>query len=59
MNSTEENPTFSRMSKDELVREIIRIMNQKGEEFTDGECMDQVAEMLENDGYEVFAHGTL
>jgi hypothetical protein len=59
MNSTEENPTFSRMSKDELVREIVRIMNQDGENFTDGECMDEVAELLESDGYEVFPNGNL
>ena len=59
MNSTEENPTFSRMSKDELVREIVRIMNQDGENFTDGECMDQVTELLESDGYEVFRNGNI
>jgi hypothetical protein len=47
------------MSKDELVREIIRIMNQDGENFTDGECMDQVTELLESDGYEVFRNGNL
>ena len=37
-----------------LIHEIIRILNLPGEENTDGECLDQVAELLESRGYKVF-----
>jgi len=45
------------MTKDELVAKIIEIMRTPGEEMTDGECMDEVALLLEAEGYDPFPTG--
>ena len=42
------------MTPEELIKEIIRIMNLPGDDMTDGECIDEVAELLTNNGWEVF-----
>ncbi len=42
------------MTPEEIIKEIIRIMNLPGEDNTDGECIDLVAELLTDNGWEVF-----
>lgn len=37
-----------------LVNKIITIMRLEGEDFTDGECLDLIAELLEEQGYDPF-----
>jgi len=39
-----------------LIHEIIRILNLPGEDYTDGECLGQVADLLEERGYKVWSH---
>lgn len=43
--------------KDELVAKIVKIMRLDGEHFTDGECLDLIAELLEEEGYDPFPDG--
>ena len=43
--------------KDELVEKIIKIMRLEGEHFNDGECLDLIAELLEEEGYDPFPDG--
>lgn len=38
----------------EIVAEVIRILMLPGDEVTDGECLDMIADMLESEGHEVF-----
>lgn len=47
------NTRIYRMSKDELVREIIKVLKTNGEEMTDGECLDEIVSILHNEGYMV------
>lgn len=47
---------MSNLSKDELVREIIKIINLDGEQYTDGECLELVGVALESEGYQVYPH---
>lgn len=42
------------LTKDELVNEIIAIMRLDGEDFTDGECLDLIDELLREEGYSAF-----
>ena len=42
------------MTHEQIIQEIIKLLNQPGEERTDGECLDDVAELLENNGWKVF-----
>lgn len=44
------------MTSDELIEQIIKIMNLPGEEYTDGECLEEIAELLEDNGYKVYSH---
>jgi len=46
-----------KLSKDELVNKIINIMRLEGEHFTDGDCLDLIAELLERQGYQPFPDG--
>lgn len=39
------------MTAEEQIQEIIRIMNLPGEDNTDGECLDLIAELLTNNGW--------
>jgi hypothetical protein len=38
----------------DLIEEIINILNLPGEQYTDGECLDLIAELLTENGFEVF-----
>jgi hypothetical protein len=40
--------------KDKLVEKIITIMRLEGEYFNDGECLDLIAELLKEEGYDPF-----
>ncbi len=42
------------MDKEELILKIIEILQTDGEEMNDGECLDEVAVLLEEQGYTVF-----
>ena len=42
------------MDKEELILKIIEILQTDGEEMNDGECLDEVAVLLEKQGYTVF-----
>lgn len=42
------------MDKEELIFKIIQILQTDGEEMNDGECLDEVAVLLEEQGYTVF-----
>jgi hypothetical protein len=44
------------MTSDKLIEEIIKIMNLPGEEYTDGECLEEIAELLEANGHKVYSH---
>lgn len=39
------------VSPDEIITEIIKILNLPGEEKTDGECLDMVVKLLEENGH--------
>jgi hypothetical protein len=41
----------SNMTPEELITEIIRIMRIDGELATDGECLEMVGDLLEQNGY--------
>jgi len=41
------------MTPEELIKEIIRIINIPGEEGTDGECLDYIINLLEENGWDV------
>ena len=45
------------MNKEELILKIIEILQTDGEEMNDGECLDEVAVLLEKQGYTVFNKG--
>ena len=42
---------------EELVASLIAIMRLDGEDFTDGECLDLIAELLKEQGYDPFPDG--
>jgi hypothetical protein len=42
------------VTPEQQIEEIIRILNLGGEEATDGECLDMVAEFLTKNGWTVF-----
>ena len=48
---------MAKLSDEEIIQGIITIFRQPGEDATDGECMDQVVELLNANGYEVFPPG--
>lgn len=35
-----------------IINEIVRIIELPGEDYSDGECLDLMIELLENNGYE-------
>jgi hypothetical protein len=37
-----------------IISDIIKILRLDGEEFTDGECLDKIAELLTDNGWQVF-----
>jgi hypothetical protein len=39
-----------------VIQRVIELLNLNGEEYTDGECLDEVAIFLESVGFTVFAH---
>lgn len=39
------------MTPDELIKEIIKVLRIDGELATDGECLDMVAGLLDENGY--------
>jgi hypothetical protein len=41
----------SNMTPEEIITEIIRIMRIDGELATDGECLEMVGDLLEQNGY--------
>jgi hypothetical protein len=41
----------SNMTPEELITEIIRIMRIDGELATDGECLEMVSDLLDENGY--------
>jgi hypothetical protein len=44
------------MTSDKLIEQIIKIMNLPGEEYTDGECLEKIKELLEANGYNLYGH---
>jgi hypothetical protein len=40
------------MTDKELIFEIMKAIQLPGEEYTDGECMDEVIELIEKAGYD-------
>ena len=43
--------------KDELVHKIITILRLEGVDHTDGDCLDLIAELLEEEGYDSYPDG--
>ena len=41
------------MTPEELIKEIIRIINIPGEEGTDGESLDYIINLLQENGWDV------
>ena len=41
----------SEMNHEEIIQEIIRIMRIDGELATDGECLEMVSDLLDDNGY--------
>ncbi len=42
------------MNEKAIIKRIIKIIQQDGEDATDGECISQIMELLQWNGYEVF-----
>ena len=40
------------MKKDKMVKLIIEAIQRPGEDYTDGECMDEVVRIIEKAGYD-------
>lgn len=40
------------MKKDKMVKLIIEAIQRPGEDYTDGECMDEVVRIVEEAGYD-------
>jgi hypothetical protein len=45
-------PTDSVVKAGFIINEIIRIIELPGEDYTDGECLDLMIQLLEKNGYE-------
>lgn len=57
-NEAEHNKLYEELSKqlsiEAVIRRIIKALNTPGEEANDGECLDEVSQILEDAGYSVF-----
>jgi hypothetical protein len=42
------------LNAEKIISDIIEILRLDGEEFTDGECLDKIAELLKDNGWQVF-----
>jgi len=39
---------------EKIITRIIEILRFDGEEFTDGQCLDEIIELLKDNGWQVF-----